>query len=334
MIDMNKANLNLLVVFDILMKEQNLTRTGVYLHLSQPAISHALKGLREMFNDELFVKGPGGMRPTDHSLRLIEPVRQALAKIEAVLNIKDTFEPEVSNRVFQLGLSDYATFMLLPPVVAQLAREAPNVSVDVQHINKPEKSQMIDNGDIEMSVALFDKVPKRLEYQELFTEKLVCIADKDNKELEDGLTLEKFVSLPHLLISFSEEPAATVQRALSARGLKRHVALKVRHVVPAGYVIKNSSLIAVLPERLAIFLEKMIHVKIHEVPIELEPQKVMMVWHKRSDNDAGLIWLREHVLRVAERFQKREFKDAPYDALMPIMLERAVIKNDEEDTEH
>ena len=76
---LTKANLNLLVIFDILMKEQNLTKTGQQLNLSQPAISHALKGLREMFNDELFFKGPGGMRPTDHALRLIEPVRQALA---------------------------------------------------------------------------------------------------------------------------------------------------------------------------------------------------------------------------------------------------------------
>lgn len=326
---LTKANLNLLVIFDILMKEQNLTKTGQQLNLSQPAISHALKGLREMFNDELFFKGPGGMRPTDHALRLIEPVRQALAKIEGVLTIKDTFEPETSSRIFQLGLSDYATFMLLPPVVARLAREAPCATIDVQHINKPEKSQMLENGDIEMSIALFDKAPKRLESKELFNERLVCIADQDNKELTDGLTLEKFVKLPHLLISFSEDSIATVQRALSEQGLKRHVALRVRHVVPAGYVIKNSSLIAVLPERLAMFLEKMIKIKIHEIPLELEPQKVMMVWHKRSDSDAGLVWLRQHVITVAERFQKRAFKEADYGELMPLMLERAVIRNDE-----
>jgi DNA-binding transcriptional LysR family regulator len=330
-IDLNKANLNLLVVFDILMKEQNLTKTGQYLHLSQPAISHALKGLRDMFNDELFVKGPGGMRPTDHALRLIEPLRQALGKIESVINIKDTFDPNTSNRVFQLGLSDYAAFILLPPLVAQLAHEAPAVSLDVQHINKPEKSQMIENGDIEMAIALFDKEPKRLEYQELFEEKLVCIADKDNKELKNGLTLERFVSLPHLLISFSEEPVATVQRALTARGLKRHVALKVRHVVPAGYVVCNSSLIAVLPERLALFLEKIIGIKIHEIPMDLEPQKVMMVWHKRSENDASVAWLRSRVREVADWFERREFKDKPYDAFIPIM--RSVIKNDEEDVE-
>jgi len=333
-IDPSRANLNLLVVFDILMREQNLTKTGQVLSLSQPAISHALKGLREMFNDDLFVKSSGGMRPTDHAIRLIEPVRQALAKIETVLNIEDNFDPEVSNRVFQLGLSDYATFMFLPPVVARLARESPNVSIDVQHINKPEKSHMLDNGDIEMSIALFESPPKSLEYQELFNEKLVCIADKNNKDLEDGLTLEKFVALPHLLISSSEEPAITVQKALANLGLKRHVALKVRHVVPAGYVVKNSSLIAVLPERLALFLEKMIDVKIHPIPLEIETQKVMLVWHKRNDHDAGLKWLREHVIAVAKKFQRREFKDASYEDIMPIVLERSVIRNDEEDPEH
>ena len=331
MIDMKKANLNLLVVFDILMKEQNLTRTGQYLNLSQPAISHGLKGLRKMFNDELFVKGPGGMRPTDHAIRLIEPVRLALGKIESVLNIKDTFEPENSNRIFQLGLSDYATFMLLSPLVAALAQQAPHVSIDVEHINKPEKSQMIDNGDIEMAVSLFDKPPKRLEHHELFTEKLVCIADKNNPELQDGgMTLEKFISLPHLLITFSEEPALTVQRALSARGLKRHIALKVRHVVPAGYVVKNTSLIAVIPERLAFFLSKMVGVEIHEIPLDLEPQKVMMVWHKRSQSDAGLTWLRENMISVAERYQKRQFMDAPYDALMPSIVDSGMLSDRKE----
>ena len=329
MIDMSKANLNLLVTFDVLMKEQNLTRTGKYLNLSQPAVSHALKGLREMFNDDLFVKGAGGMRPTEHALRLIDPVRQALSKIESVLNIRDTFEPEVSNRVFQLGLSDYATFMLLSPLVAELAKLAPMVSINVEAINKPEKSQMLDNGDIEMAIALFDKAPKRLEYETLFEEKLVCIADKNNKELKDGMTIEKFVSLPHLLLEFSEEPASTIQRALSASGLKRHIALKVRHVVPAGYVVKNSLLISVIPERLAIFLQKMVDITIHDIPMDLEPQKVMMVWHKRSENDAGLIWLRENMSNVAERYRTREFMGAPHEAMMPQIIDRSIYKDDD-----
>ncbi len=333
MIDISNINLNLLVVFDVLMREQNLTKTGEQLGLSQPTISHALKGLREMFNDELFIKSAGGMRPTKQALHLIEPLRCALAKIEGTLHLENIFDPMKSQRIFQLGLSDYANFIFLPLMVAQLAREAPNIALDVQHINKPEKSQMIENGDLEMAIALFDKAPQRLQYQELFTEKLVCIAAKNHPELQQGLTLEKFISIPHISISFSEESTATVQQILSSHGLKRHIALKVRHVVPAGYVVKNSSLIAVLPERLGIFLEKMIAIQVHEIPLELEPQTVSLIWHKRGNTDPGLVWLRQHIVELAEKLRRREFKDIPYNDLVSLMLERAVIKNDEADPE-
>lgn len=300
MINLSKVNLNLLTIFDALMEERHLTKAGKKLHLSQPAVSYALKGLRELFDDKLFIKSAEGMIPTTKALALIVPIKNALLQIYNTINEEDKFEAKDSTLTFKLGLSDYASFVFLPKIRKLLEQEAPSVMLEVLHLDKPETSRLLDKGDIDIAIGVFDKSPTRLEHELLYNETIVCVADQNNQLLKKGMTLKIFTTLPHLLIAFREDPPFVIQKTLAAKGISRTVAMTIPHVMTAGYILQGSNLIAAMPLKVANAIATNLGLKIYDLPFKIQPFPVYALWHKQNASNKSHCWLRALICRAAK----------------------------------
>lgn len=153
--NMAAVDLNLLIVFDALMQERNVTRAGQRVGLSQPATSAALSRLRHLFEDELLVKTASGMEPTPKALQLAETLRSPLLRIQSALTEQDQFVPETSDRIFRLGMSDYAELVLLPELMQQLSQQAPNVQIQVRATDRQEALMLLDEDHIDLAIDFY-----------------------------------------------------------------------------------------------------------------------------------------------------------------------------------
>ncbi|MBE0586527.1 MAG: LysR family transcriptional regulator, partial [Hydrogenophaga sp.] len=115
--NLHEIDLNLLVVFHRLLRERRVSRVAEALGLSQPAVSNALRRLRGLLGDELFLRTPGGMEPTPYALQLAGPVAQALDTLREALNVRASFEAATSERCFTLAMSDVGETYFLPVLV-------------------------------------------------------------------------------------------------------------------------------------------------------------------------------------------------------------------------
>ncbi|MDY7073962.1 HTH-type transcriptional regulator YidZ [Pseudomonas hunanensis] len=160
---MNISNfdLNLLRVFDMLLREQNVSRAAERLALTQPTVSNALARLRDQLGDPLLVRVGRRMRPTPRALALEGPIRAALQQIEQTLGTGDGFEPQRSHRQLRIALTDFVEQLCMPPLLARLQLLAPNLRIDVVHLAPNLPAEALDRGDLDLVLGRFDEVPAR-----------------------------------------------------------------------------------------------------------------------------------------------------------------------------
>jgi LysR family transcriptional regulator, mexEF-oprN operon transcriptional activator len=298
-INLAGLDLNLLVVFDALMTEQSVTRAGVRVGLSQPATSNALARLRTLMADELFVRTATGLRPTPRAIALAQQLRPALQQIQSALLEKITFDPTTSDRVFAVGMSDYVEFTLLPKLIQTLQLIAPQVSLQVRSGDRQKLLSLLDNGEIDLVCGVFpEKVPLHQE-QILFQETYVCVCRQEHPNIGDYLSLKKYISVPHLLVSLKEDRVGRVDRLLATQNLKRHIALSTPHFLVAPFILAQTDLITTLASRIALEFEKTQPLKLLPVPLDLKGFSVSMRWHKSTQDSPACQWLRSTFVEVS-----------------------------------
>lgn len=291
-INLAGIDLNLLVVFDAMVAEGHATRAAARIGLTQPAVSHALNRLRALFGDPLFIRSPRGMVPTPVALEAAPAVRSVLEQIEGLLRGKRTFDPAQSTRQFTLGLSDYAAFVLLPPLTARLDREAPGVSLLVRGTSRSIGLPMLEDGSVELVAGSFPTPPSHMREELLYEEDFVCAGRGDHPAFTGPMDLDSYLSLRHLQVSMKGNPHGHVDALLSERGLKRTVVVTVGHFLMAPLLIDASDLVATEPRRLFGPLAGRLPLRLVQPPIEIPPFNVVQTWHARYDADPGHQWLR------------------------------------------
>lgn len=296
---MNVASLdlNLLTALEALLAEVSVSRAAERQHLSQPAMSHALKRLRQLFRDPLLVRMGTEMQLTQRAESLRLPVEDALAKVRDVL-AGEVFDPSRSSRTFRLSISDNAIGVLLPPLLRRLEKEAPKVAIRLQQpsidgFDALELSRRID--------AVVACVPDRFKgfyQQRLFVDRDAC-AVRNGHRLRKGMTRERFLSASHVAVvarEFAEDP---VDGWLREKGGSRTVLLTVPTYLQALHVVAESDLVAVLPERLIRAYADRLDVQPVAVPLEVGTFQEYLVHPARTHDDAGCIWLRTLIHEVA-----------------------------------
>jgi DNA-binding transcriptional LysR family regulator len=220
-------DLNLLIVFDAVMQERNVTKAGQRIGLSQPAMSHALNRLRYMLKDELFIRTPDGMAPTPHAERLAPPLRTALSELQAALE-PDAFVPAEAERRFALAVNNYAAVVLAPSLVAAVAEAAPRVSLDLRPSGTLDIVERLDRGELDLAICSVDTVGERFAHCALFEDPFVVVMRHGHPARagrhKASLLIETFAELPHLEISSSGDDTGFIDRRLAECGLARRIA--------------------------------------------------------------------------------------------------------------
>jgi len=302
MIDLSRVDLNLLVVFDALMTERQVTRAAAQVRLTQPAVSHALRRLRHLFEDELFTRGPGGMQPTRRAHDLHVPVRAALAHVRAALGSQSSFDPLTVQRRFRLAMTEVMTLELLPRLISLVRARAPGVDLVILGSGAGEAGDMVADGTADIGLGVLPQLGDGLLSQQLYTDALACVVDRRHPRLRDGkLGIEEYLAAAHVTVAGPRHVGIELDEILSRLGLTRRVVAVLPHYVAIPAVILGTDLVGHIRERL---------VSIHAnrgdlllfpppIPVPVPPLRFLQVWHMRDDRDAGHRWMRDLIAEAA-----------------------------------
>ena len=306
--DLHRIDLNLLVALDALARERNVTKAAERTGVTQSAMSHTLRRLRELFDDPLLVRGRGGMVLTPRAEALAVPLRSGLVSLARTLAEPAAFEPEHASRTFRIVSPDLFDALFLPALLKRLGHEAP--SVDLAVVPTPKRlSDSLETGDVDLAIypVLLDPQPfdlgtqvdAELQSRTLFRDSFRCFVRNDHPALTGRrkLTLETYTRLNHILVSPGGEGPGLVDRILQARGLKRRIALRVPHFATALEVIAQSDLVLTAPSSLS-GCSTASSLASRPAPLAIPEHAITMLWHPRFTEDPAHRWLRERIIDV------------------------------------
>ena len=303
-------DLNLLRVFDAAMAEGSLTRAAAVLAMTQPAVSHALRRLREAVGEELFVRVAHGVRPTPRAEALWPQVRAALGTLRQALAPGD-FDPRHDAVQLRIAMADATVAMLAPGLVRGIDSGGALVNLRVLPLTTRDPRALLDAGEADLAVGFFPEVitaivsqgqGSHLRHARLYDTRYVCAMRKGHALAGRVLTLDTFCDANHLLVSFSGRPHGFTDDALAALGRQRRIVLTVNQFFTAARVVARSDLLTVLPEGFAEAAGFGHELLSCELPLTLAPVHVEMVWHLRDDADPAHRWLREQVRSAVQEF--------------------------------
>ena len=294
--DLHGIDLNLLVAFDALMAERNVTRAGIRIGRTQPAMSAALSRLRGLLGDELFIRSPNGLQPTPRALDLAEPLGYALSEIQRTLAFTQTFDPAVSTATFSVALSDHPIFKLLPVLLGALRQKAPGITLRIHNfVARDDAISILDAGRADLTIGVPPTSTARILTRPLFEERFVCVLRRDHPAASGPLDLDTFLSLSHLLVSPENERFGLVDAALASMGHKRRLAVTLANLYAAPLLIARSDLIATLMEGVVKASGHSHSLAITPCPIAIDPVPFVLAWHRRNDVHPAQRWFRDFV---------------------------------------
>ncbi len=289
-------DLNLLVVFRTLFEERNVTKASKKIGITQPAMSNALNRLRYLVKDELFIRGPKGMRPTPRAMELSLPIKTALNNLELSLS-SINFNPQTTGKLFRIAISDDVAPLILPNLVNFLERQSPDSSLCIRSEQGLEAIKLLDSNEIDFAIGRFEMAASRFGCMNLFTENYVCMMRKSHKlATEDKLSIDQYLSSKHLRVAPMDAPVAPIDRSLSQLDLERKIFLRIDLITMAPFVLKNSDVILTLPSKTAQRMAKNYNFAISELPIELDERHTKLLWHKELTNHPSFVWIRNQII--------------------------------------
>jgi len=291
--DLRRIDLNLLVILDALLGEQHVTRAAERLHLSQPAVSHALARLRDLLGDPLLVRAGSGLVPTARALELAAPLAETLSQVQSLL-APNTFDPASARRTFRLAMSDYGAAIILPGLIRTLRAEAPGIDLQISHASREGMVEGLLNGDIDLAAGVLPELPGELRSTPLFEERYVCLLDRQSLLAGGVLDLPTYLSRPHVLLEMRGSGTPEIERTLTALRERRRVAISLPHWSVAPRFISGTDLILTVASRALneVDDESLIVVP---PPFEIAPFTFVSAWHKRRGGDQALNWLNRRI---------------------------------------
>ncbi len=291
---MSNIDLNLLLVFLKVYETGSLSKAALFLKLSQPGVSLALKRLREHFGDPLFFRTGNGMEPTAFSQALFPSIQKAAESLQESLLFKLEFVPKESSRVFNVSMSDFGQQLFLPPLLARLSVVAPDVRVEVTTITYETENQL-SSGAIDLSLGFPHQVKDNFFQQLLIESKFVGLVSKNHPDIGEEIDLPNYESMRHLAIRNQTSGFYIVKKYIEDLGIKRRFAASLPNYASVPMILSATNCFMTTPVLVADMLMKQGQLKKVRLPFELPSIKFMQHWHARQDLDLGNQWLRSLV---------------------------------------
>lgn len=288
---MNSIDIRLLSVFDEIYKTRSVSGAAAALELGQPAASVALSKLRHQFGDPLFVRTASGMEPTPFGEGLVRPVRAVLDALDVVLGHRDDFDPQSSERIFRICMTDISQLVLLRKLWEKLRVAAPGICIEIFPLSK-DTARMLESGEADLALGLMPQLEAGFYQQLLFKQSFVCMLGADHPRITDQLSLQQYEAEDHVVISSSGSAPLIIDREIARLGIKRRIALQIPNFVGAAFVVEHTDLLITIPKRLGDVLQGRGAFRIFPVPFPLPEYAVKQHWHERYHHDPGSRWLR------------------------------------------
>lgn len=304
LMNLASVDLNLLVAFEALMEERHVTRAAERIGLAQPSMSSALKRLRVLFADDLFLRTGAGMQPTEKALALAGPIGEALRQIRGVLTPDQSFDPAMAQRRITIAATDYSDLVVVPELTRLLRMEAPGIDLVVRPLTDATAAlAKLERGELDALIGGHLPASPRCVRHRLFEERFVCIRDRIHAERSERLSLADYASLPHALFSSvgGDGLPSVVDALLTRQGLKRRVAVTLPHVVAVPFAVAGTDLVATMAERVARHLAHVADVAIVAPPFEIPRFAIDLIHASRTADEAALHWFLDSVNRCAGR---------------------------------
>ncbi len=304
--DTSHMDLNLLVALDMLLRERNVTRAAKRLGITQSAMSHKLKRLRAELNDPLFVSASSGLIATPRAERLELPLRDALNGVSAAVRAAAPFDPRTAEREIRVACVDAVELTLLPRILASLAVEAPRMRLSIRR-RGPSSFDELASGELDLLVmpggvpGVKHEIRPGIQQRLLQTDRFACLIRAKHPHVGQRLTLERFLSLDHLLVAPSGAPVGVVDQALAALRRSRRVAVTTTSFLSAPVLLAQTDMILTCPTSVAEAATLVAPLRVLRPPIELPEISTYLLWHERYQHDSAHQWLREFALANAQR---------------------------------
>jgi DNA-binding transcriptional LysR family regulator len=322
-------DLNLLRVFDAIMEERSVLRASQKVFLSQSAVSHSLARLREMLDDELFVRTATGMQPTARALAMAPLVREALKTLETAVG-PPKFDPGSSTKKFTIAANDFTTMIVAPHLLGILGAEAPHIDIVIRPVTRIDLAEQIDLGRIDAAIGTFSPAPQRFKSNLLFEYDDVLIT-RASRKLRT-IAIEQLSRLSIVVVSFGGEQEGAVDGFISERGLARRsemydrnaferafssaervprIAVSLPHFLAVPALLEGSDLAAIVPRPLAEAFARKHSISICELPYPTSRLEVRSLWHERHEGDASQEWLHGILRRATEQLRTGSNNNGP-----------------------
>ncbi|TPQ37045.1 LysR family transcriptional regulator [Bradyrhizobium guangdongense] len=302
--NLNSLDLNLLTALDALLREANVSRAALRIGLSQPAASHALQRLRDIFGDPLLVRTGARMELTPRGQALRAPLAQALDQVRGLF-VPDEFDAARSERQFRLMMPDLAVELLMPPLMAKVTRLAPNVRIDVV----PWRGPAIFHAEFARTIDLVISIGnafKGFHRQSLYTDSDALAVRRGHPMQAKLKRRDAFLAARHVAVIIRGQPEDLIDTWLRTKGIERHIALVVPGYIEALHVAARTDLVAFVPRRLIAALSRQLSLATVTPPIDPGIDEQFMFYPTRAQMDPGSIWLRRLMLETGRELEKRK----------------------------
>ena len=293
---LSRVDLNLFTVFEAIYTEGSVTRASQKLNLTQPAISHALGRLRQMFDDPLFVRQGHAMVSTPLARNLIEPVRRALRGLEVTLNGLHAFDPATTPKQFKIALRDVLEATILPPLMRRVRQAAPLAGIAASHVERRELESEMAAGTLDGAIDVLLPLSGDIMRTRIYQDATVVVARKGHPAINGRLDLDTYMQQDHILASSRRRGLGLEDFELSRFGLERRIRLRCQHYFAACRVVSQTDMLLTMPERYARIANQQFDNQILPFPLEVPAFDVFLYWHANVDNDPANRWFREQVM--------------------------------------
>ncbi|MGU7774386.1 LysR family transcriptional regulator [Burkholderia sp. MR1-5-21] len=295
------TDLNLLRVFLAISDLRSLTAAGERLGLTQPAVSHALRRLRKLFDDPLFVRTPGGMAPTDAARQLHGPLTKAFSIINLAVQQLAHFDPATAERVFRISMSDMSEFYFLPPLLAKLAEIAPGIRLEIASAAVEAVSAAMRGGEIDLALGYVPELGPGCVSQTLFSDEHVCMVRAGHPLRKRVPTREDLTALRYVYASSNATGHRMVEKWLDELHFERTVVLRLPHFIVAPEIVQHTDLAIIFPRSIAERFNRGRAFRIFPLPFALPPIEIQLHSHVQFSTDPGVAWLRGLIVEMFHR---------------------------------
>lgn len=295
-LNISRLDLNLLVVFDSMMKTRSVTAVSEALEMSQPNVSRSLKKLREFFNDELFIRAARGMQPTERALALQQPIERMIDIVRSDILDSQQFDLKSSERSFVINMTDLGELSFLPKLLKHCRQVAPKASIECVCLDSQVLLDALRDGKVDLAMGFFPELTAQtIHVQTLVKHPFICLAREGHPLTPSGLTSADYSRADHISLVGDGHAQRRFEERIARSGIERRIKLRTRNMMSIPFLVRDSDLIATVPKMLAYVCAEVGGFQVFRPPFKIDPIPISQYWTDRQHNDPAHIWLRRTI---------------------------------------